>query len=123
MSDLYLVLRRRLEDVTDWVELGTPTLKTARKAKGFSYEAMGRQLGVAAKTWERWEKAGHVPRHNLERIASILDLEIDWPRRGKLSVQEPEDPVRQAVREEMAEVYEVLERIEARLSRAERQSG
>src|SRR3954452_18719869 len=89
MSDLYLVLRRRLDDVTDWVELGTPTLKNARKAQGLSYEAMGRKLSVAAKTYERYEKAGRVPRHLLPRIAEILDLEIDWPKRGTITVDEP----------------------------------
>jgi len=53
MSDLYLVLRRRLEAVTEWVEIDTATLRSARKALGLSYEAMGRALNVAAKTWER----------------------------------------------------------------------
>ena len=92
MSDLYLVLRRRLEDVTDWVEIGTPTLHNARKALGLSYEAMGRKLNVAAKTWERWEKAGRVPRHDLHRVADVLDLEIDWPKRTQVSVAEEPRP-------------------------------
>jgi transcriptional regulator with XRE-family HTH domain len=86
MSDLYLVLRRRLEDVTDWVEIGTAPLHDARKALGLSYEAMGRKLNVAAKTWERWEKAGRVPRYELRRVAELLDLEIDWPTRASVIV-------------------------------------
>jgi len=39
--------------VTEWVEIDTATLRSARKALGLSYEAMGRALNVAAKTWER----------------------------------------------------------------------
>ena len=88
MSELYLVLRRRLEDVTDWVEIGTPTLHNARKALGLSYEAMGRKLNVAAKTWERWEKAGRVPRHELPRVAEMLELEIEWPVKRTVAVDE-----------------------------------
>jgi transcriptional regulator with XRE-family HTH domain len=116
MSDLYLVLRRRLEDVTDWVELGTSTLKNARKAQGLSYEAMGRNLNVAAKTYERYEKAGRVPRHLLPAVADVLDLEIDWPKRGTVTVDDPPDSddarLRAIVRDELRDVLEILERIE-----------
>jgi DNA-binding XRE family transcriptional regulator len=61
MSDMYLVLRRRLDDVArqhDWVPIGTETMRDARKHLGLSYEAVGRALSVASKTYERWEKAG-----------------------------------------------------------------
>src|ERR1051326_9036836 len=88
MSELYLVLRRRLEEVTDWVTLETATLKTARKALGLSYEAMGRKLNVAAKTWERWEKVGRIPRWELARVADILELEIERPTRQRIEVED-----------------------------------
>lgn len=91
MSGIYLVLRRRLEDVVDWVELGTDVMRTSRKARGYSYEAMGRQLNVAAKTWERWEKAGRVPRHNLDRVADVLNLELERPARRRVTIADAPD--------------------------------
>jgi transcriptional regulator with XRE-family HTH domain len=121
MSDLYLVLRRRLEDVTDWVDLGTATLKNARKAQGLSYEAMGRNLNVAAKTYERYEKAGRVPRHLLPAVADVLDLEIDWPKRGIVTVAAPpesDDARLEAIVSELRDLREIasaiLERVEQR---------
>lgn len=110
MSDLYLILRRRLEDVTDWVELGTPTLKNARKARGLSYEAMGREMNVAAKTWERYEKRGRVPRHLLPQVAEVLELEIDWPKRTTVTIAEPPNGASQ-----IAQLEDVLR--ETRLTR------
>lgn len=112
MSDLYLVLRRRLEDVTDWVELGVDTLKDARKAKGLSYEAMGRQLNVASKTWERWEKAGRVPRHELRRVAKELELEISWPAPVTVDLEDDDDGATRDLRREMADIRSQLGRIE-----------
>lgn len=94
MSDLYLVLRRRLEDVAahvEWVVLGTDTLKSARNGLGYSYEAMGRQLNVSAKTYERYEKAGHVPRHMLPRVASVLELEITQPEQVRVDLPDRGD--------------------------------
>lgn len=125
MSDIYLILRRRLTDVTDWVELGTATLKAARKAKGYSYEAMGRQLSMAAKTWERWEKNGRVRRHMLPQVAEVLELEIDWPKKTPVTVTEPpaRDRARIAiVEDELREVQralEVLPELQASLARIE----
>lgn len=86
MSGIYLVLRRRLEDVVDWVELGTELMWSSRKARGYSYEAMGRLLNVAAKTYERWEKRGCVPRHMLDQVAEVLDLELERPPRLSVAV-------------------------------------
>lgn len=92
MSDLYLVLRRRLDDVVDWIDLGTETLFNARKRMGFSYETMGRKLHVSSKTWERWEKAGRVPRHELHAVAELLELEILWPAQPVAIRVSPELP-------------------------------
>lgn len=77
MSDLYLVLRSRLEGVPEWVYIPTPTLRSAREAKGLSYETMARTIPVSAKTWERYEKAGRIPRPIVPRVAEMLDLEIE----------------------------------------------
>lgn len=88
MSDLYLLLRRRLEDVADWTTLGTETMLTARNAKGLSHEAMGRLLHVAGKTYDRWEKRGQVPRHYVMQVADVLDLEIEEPARLRVVAEQ-----------------------------------
>jgi transcriptional regulator with XRE-family HTH domain len=87
MSDLYLVLRHRLDAVQEWVYLSTADLKAARKRTGLSYESMARQVPTTAKTWERWEKAGRIPRHTLPRVAEVLGLEIEQPEVAPISVR------------------------------------
>lgn len=103
MSDLYLILRHRLTDTvagrTDWVEIETEVLRRARMSAGLSYEAMGRKLNVASKTWERWEKDGRIPRRDLPRVAKILELEIDWPR-TPIRIEVPEDQEQRLTRVE-----------------------
>lgn len=79
MSELYLTLRSRLEEVTNWVILGEEVMRGARDGKGLSREAVGRQLNVSAKTYERWEQAGRVPRNDLERVAAVIGLRIESP--------------------------------------------
>src|SRR3954469_15042088 len=87
MSDLYLVLRHRLDDVRpDWVLIESAVMRRAREQRGLSYEAMGRLLNVASKTYERYEKAGRVPKPILPRLAEVLDLEIDQPARERVRV-------------------------------------
>lgn len=100
MSDLYLVLRSRLDAVTKWVTLGTDVMKDARNARGLSYEAVSRQANVSAKTYERYEKRGQVPEHQVEAFAGILGLEIERPIRERVVVQEreTEDAVLSALR-------------------------
>lgn len=110
MSDLYLVLRHRLSDVNDWVDLGTTTLLTARKRQGLSYEAMGRQLNVASKTYERYEKRGRIPRQMLVKVADILDLEIDQPTRERITL-----PAEPGLAEEVRALRTQLERLIERL--------
>jgi transcriptional regulator with XRE-family HTH domain len=114
MSDLYLVLRRRLEDVVDWVDLGYDVLHDARKRRGLSYEAMGRQLAVASKTYERYEKAGRVPRQLLPKVAEVLDLEIEQPDRVRIIVPATGDgqPTLESLRAQVSEQGEQLARIE-----------
>jgi transcriptional regulator with XRE-family HTH domain len=80
MSDMYLVLRHRLETVaTQWVPIETAVLRAARTRLGLSYESLARQIPVAAKTYERWEKAGRVPVGTVEKLAGLLELEIERP--------------------------------------------
>lgn len=126
MSDLYLVLRHRLDDVIEWVTLGRDVIHDARKAQGFSYETMGRKLNVAAKTWERYEKAGRVPRPMLPKVAEILDLEIEEPARTAISLPGREgeaDPLA-ILQEEVSGMADQLGRIEQLLQQlAGPQSG
>jgi transcriptional regulator with XRE-family HTH domain len=117
MSDLYLVLRHRLEEVsTEWVPIPSPILKKARKAKGLSYESLARQIPTSSKTWERYEKAGRVPRSLLPRIADILDLEITEPARQRItaSTVSPDQLVALAerVEEVLAEVRQLRALVE-----------
>lgn len=79
MSELYLTLRSRLEEVTNWVILGREVMRNARNAKGLSYEAVGRSLSVSAKTYERWERQGRVPRGDLDRLAKVIGLQVEHP--------------------------------------------
>lgn len=90
MSDLYLVLRSRLEAVTNWVSLGTEVMERARKSKGLSYEAVSRQANVSSKTYERYEKAGRVPEHQISNFADILGLEIERPVRQRVIIEDSE---------------------------------
>ena len=86
MSDLYLVLRRRLEEVKNWAYIDTDVLRSARDSRGLSYEAMGRLIPTSSKTYERWEKAGRIPVELVAAIADLLDLEIERPRRERTAV-------------------------------------
>lgn len=114
MSDLYLVLRHRLEDVIDWVELGTDVMRDARKRTGLSYESMSRQINVSAKTYERYEKAGRVPRQLLPKIAEELNLEIESPARQRVTVNPPAD--RETAARDLAELQASVDRIEQLLN-------
>jgi predicted transcriptional regulator len=77
MSELYLVLRHRLPDMTDWVMIDTAVLREARRRLSLSYETVARQLHVSSKTYERYEKRGRVPRALMPALATILELEIE----------------------------------------------
>lgn len=101
MSDLYLVLRSRLEAVPEWVFIDSDVLRDARDRKGLSYETMARTLPVSSKTWERYEKAGRVPRSLLAKVAAVLDLEIEEPQRQRVTVET-----------EALDLAAVLERVE-----------
>jgi predicted transcriptional regulator len=115
MSDLYLVLRSRLEAVPEWVFIDSDILRAARERRGLSYETMARTLPVSSKTWERYEKAGRVPRQSLTKIARELDLEIEEPVRRRVPATleaevDLEDVLRrvEALQDEVAEVRDLL---------------
>src|SRR5690348_2408612 len=117
MSDLYLVLRRRLDSVPEWVYLPTSDLKAARDRAGLSYEGLARQLPVSSKTWERYEKAGRVPRHLVPKVARILGLEIETPEVRPLTGRRDER-LRAPAAGELVERLEALEAGQARTEEA-----
>jgi transcriptional regulator with XRE-family HTH domain len=91
MSDLYLTLRRRLNEVAEWVDLGTDVMWDARDAKGLSRAYVARRLHVSEKTYERWEKRGAVPRHTVAAVARVLDLEIEQPTRRTITIADEDE--------------------------------
>lgn len=82
MSDLYLVLRERLQAVAeeDWIPLSGSVLIEARRQRGLSREALGARIHVASKTIERWEKNNKVKRASLPALARELGLQIEEPK-------------------------------------------
>jgi transcriptional regulator with XRE-family HTH domain len=103
MSDLYLVLRSRLESMPEWVYIDSDILREARERRGLSYETMARTLPVSSKTWERYEKAGRIPRPLLAKAAGVLELEIEEPIRRRI----------QPVMDSEVDLAAVLARVEA----------
>lgn len=99
--------------MVDWAEIDTATLRDARKRAGLSYEAIARQLHISAKTWERYEKQGRIPRHLLAQVAEILDLEIEEAGRVTVRVTSREAG---DLRAELADLRQTLSRIEGLLS-------
>lgn len=116
MSDLYLVLRSRLDAVTNWVAISTDVLRSARKAKGLSYEAVSRLANVSSKTYERYEKEGRLPEHSVDAFAEILGLEIDRPARTRVTVGTDPETELAALRGEVAEVREMVQALLERAS-------
>jgi len=80
-------------------------LESARLRLGLSREAVARQIPVASKTIERYEKQGRVPRELMPKLMEILEIELETPTLAPLKVGgQPTD--------RWDEVIERLERIE-----------
>lgn len=112
MSDLYLVLRNRLDAVPEWVFIEPEILRAARERRGFSYETMAREIHVSSKTWERYEKAGRVPRPILGTVAEVLNLEIEEPARQRV--------VASGSKEERSELLELVGELGSKLDALDR---
>jgi transcriptional regulator with XRE-family HTH domain len=120
MSDLYLVLRNRLDAVPEWVYIDTATLRGAREGKGLSYETTARELHVSAKTYERYEKAGRVPRPLLPALADLFDLEIEEPARRRVAVSPPEEGEgRSGLESRLDAIEQLLEGIDRKWDQAD----
>lgn len=113
MSDLYLVLRRRLDAVADWVELGVEAMSSAQKALGLSDERAARLVPVSGRTWTRWRAQGRVPAHSVDKVAAILGLEIERPTSIRIVLPEDESADLAAV---MVSIKELGERLDSDLS-------
>ncbi len=111
MSDMYLVLRSRLEDVQSWTNLGVEAIRDAQRASGLSDERLARQIPVSTRTWIRWRERGQVPSHALDKVAAVLGLEVErqGPTRVQVQDDQPADRLAAleaevaAMREELAE--------------------
>lgn len=91
MSDLYLHLRHRLEAVAEWVTIGVDAFGAAQKQLGLSDERAARLVPVSVRTWIRWRQRGQVPIHSLDRVAQILELDIERASRHRVVVEEDAD--------------------------------
>jgi transcriptional regulator with XRE-family HTH domain len=121
MSDLYLVLRSRLDSVPEWVYIDTHVLLAARNARGLSYESTARELHISSKTWERYEKAGRIPRPLVPRVAELLELEIEESPARRVVIEGEAVPV-EVVQELQERILGKLDELEAILERVERGS-
>jgi transcriptional regulator with XRE-family HTH domain len=66
----------------------------AQKQVGLSDERVARRVPVSTRTWIRWRKRGEVPVASLDRIAEILELEIERPKRTRVMLPEDDRPAR-----------------------------
>lgn len=105
MSDIYEVLRRRVQTVAANAQIGTERLQAAQDAAGYSNERLARALNISEKTWRRWKSAGTVPVYHLDAVAAALDLEIERPEGSTVRMERSE--VRE-LRREMAEIRAMI---------------
>lgn len=107
--------------MAEWVLIDTEVLRSARDSRGLSYETMARQLHVSSKTWERYEKAGRVPRPLLAQVADILDLEIEEPAPRKVVIESAEvrieaiDELKRYLDERLDELAQSVQAIDRKL--------
>lgn len=97
--------------MTQWVEIGTDTLRDARHRLGLSYESAARLVPVSSKTWERWEKRGQVPRPHLYRVAEALGLELEWeePEPVPVSAVQSKQDRLSAIERELRDLRQAVE--------------
>ncbi len=119
MSDMYLVLRSRLEDVQSWIDLGVDVIRDAQKRTGLSDERLARQVPISTRTWIRWRERGQVPTHSLERIAELLQLEVERSQRPRVIVDDlPLDrlgELEERVLSQLEGMQTILERLDERV--------
>lgn len=125
MSELVLVLRSRLREVADWVEIPADVLLSARKRVG-SRETVARMLNMSAKTLERYEADGRIPRHMVDQFSDVLHLNIERPEPVTVTLPEARAPgqdVPLATAEELAELREQVAELAGSVANLERAVG
>lgn len=123
MSDMYLVLRSRLESVADsrrqWIDVGTDVMKEARTARGLSYETVARLTHVSSKTYERYEKRGRLPADEIDVFAEALGLSIERPEfvPGTVTIPPPATGEAELVADRLERVVaEAVERLSGEIA-------
>ncbi|HXJ68160.1 MAG TPA: hypothetical protein VNM39_04590 [Verrucomicrobiae bacterium] len=116
MSDIYVVLRSRLEKVASWINLGTEAMEGAQRRLGLSDERVAREIPVSTRTWIRWRQRGQVPVQWLPNVAKVLDLELEQAQRVRVHVNGDEseptsDDQIAALREEVAGMRAMVEEL------------
>jgi transcriptional regulator with XRE-family HTH domain len=86
----------------EWVEVGADVMLAARRRKGAGREVIARKLNVSLKTYERYERTGRVPVHQLKKVAVALGLEIVQDPTPKVVMVKPRDEDRLAAVERIA---------------------
>ena len=66
-------------------------IHTARRARGWTQDELGRRVGVDRNVISTWER-GHRPgRHALARLVTVLDLDLAAPQAGRGDPVQPLD--------------------------------
>ncbi len=64
-------------------------IHTARRARGWTQDELGRRVGVDRDVVSTWER-GHRPgRHALARLVTLLDLDLAAPQAGRGDLVQP----------------------------------
>jgi transcriptional regulator with XRE-family HTH domain len=91
-------------------------IRTLRKRKGLSQEALAQQIGIDAKSLSRLEHGAHYPSiETLEKMALALDVQLKdfFDFNGKPSIEEMRNKVLDAVQEAN---YSILEKMASIIS-------
>jgi DNA-binding XRE family transcriptional regulator len=104
-----------------WTILDAGVMRKARRDRGLSCETVARNLHVASKTYERYEKRDRVPVHLLPQVVELLGLDVEMPDRHSVTASFPgqNDQVA-AIRVELGELRALVEQVLEELKRSER---
>lgn len=98
-------------------------IAAARQNKGWTQLTFAIEANISPSTVARWEAGKLPPVRELMRIADVLGVEPEAFVEPPTSASADVDSLRQAVREELGEVIDLMRSIEARLERVERRAG
>lgn len=89
---------------TDWLEIGSQRMLSARRKQRLSVEEVARRVTrngyrVVGRTVDRWEKKGAVPRPSLEAVCAVLGIDA-----GAILADQPTRVQWQQISEALSEV-------------------